>query len=368
MRILLVAPSYPPRPVTCGVGDYTRCLAEELARQGDEVAAVCEAGYGGRDAAVRVAPIGAPWTAGRLTRLAADVVNVEYTPDLYGGGIGIAPLPLALRRRGTPVVVTFHTLTGATLASRVAALVLVATASHVISANENVTAMITRRLPGVRRRVTEIPIGANVPAALVDDDGRRGRALLGVPADRPLLVHFGLVYPGKGLETLLAALALLRRDRDVTLAIVGDTRGESHAYRESLVARAAALDVGEAVIWTGRRPAADVAHMIRAADAYVVPFDEGVSIRRGSLIAGLAQGVPVVSTRSALPSAYVDDDTVALVPPRDAAALARRIGRLLDDPHEAARLAAAAAKLAERFAWPTIARETRAVYGRATGR
>lgn len=369
MRIVMVAPSYPPRAETCGVGDYTRCLAEELARQGDDVSVVCAPGYQGRtDGAVRVAPLGV--VTRRLARAAgaADVVNLQYTPDLYGGRLGVALAPLALRRSGTPAVVTFHTLTGATVTSKLAALLLLTTASHVISANEEVTAMIARRLPRLRARVTEIPIGANVAAPLADDDGARGRALLGVVAGRPLLVHFGLVYPGKGLETLLDALAILRRERPVTLAIVGDTRAESRGYHESLVARAAQLGVPDDVRWAGRRPAEDVARIIHAADVYVVPFDDGVSIRRGSLMAGLAHGVPVVSTTSALASAYVSDDNVALVPARDPDALARGIRRLLDDPMEAARLAAAAGKLAERFTWPAIARQTRAVYARVTAR
>lgn len=369
MRIVMVAPSYPPRAATCGVGDYTRCLAEALARRGDDVSVVCAPGYQGRtDGPVRVSPVGV--ATRRLARAAraADVANVQYTPDLYGGGLAVALAPLALRQRGTPVVVTFHTLTGPTVGSKLAALLLLATASHVISANEEVTAMIARRLPRMRARVTEIPIGANVGGPLAADDGGRGRALLGVAADRPLLVHFGLVYPGKGLETLLDALAMLRRDRPITLAIVGDTRAESRGYRDALVARAAQHRVQDAVVWAGRRSADDVSSIIRAADVYVVPFDDGVSIRRGSLMAGLAHGVPVVTTTSALASAYVSDDNVALVPPRDADALARRIGRLLDDPIEAARLAAAAGKLAERFTWPAIARETRAVHARVTAR
>jgi glycosyltransferase involved in cell wall biosynthesis len=93
-----------------------------------------------------------------------------------------------------------------------------------------------------------------------------------------------------------------------------------------------------------------------------VPFDDGASIRRGSLMAGLVQAVPVLSTTPAVPSAYLGDGNLALVPPRDAEALARRIRRLLDDPGEAGRLAAAAGALADRFTWPAIARATRAVY------
>src|SRR5262249_58428584 len=64
-------------------------------------------------------------------------------------------------------------------------------------------------------------------------------------------------------------------------------------------------------------------------------------------------------------SAYLrDGENVALVAPRDPAALAGRIGVLLEAPEERARLADGARKLATRLAWPTIAEETRGVYRR----
>jgi glycosyltransferase involved in cell wall biosynthesis len=119
------------------------------------------------------------------------------------------------------------------------------------------------------------------------------------------------------------------------------------------------------VTWTGRRPAADVSRILGAADVFVAPFDGGASLRRSSLMAGLAHGLPVVTTSPAVPSPYLrDGDNIALVPPRDAAALAARLAALLAAPAARTRLAEGARKLAARVAWPAIAEETRAVYRR----
>ena len=120
--------------------------------------------------------------------------------------------------------------------------------------------------------------------------------------------------------------------------------------------------------WAGRRDAEDVSRILAVADLFVAPFDAGASMRRGSLLAALAHGMPVVSTSASLPSSYLrDGDNVALVPPRDAPALAARIARLLDSRAQRARLARGARKLADRLAWPSIAEETRAVYRRVLG-
>src|SRR5207245_11160530 len=102
VRVLIACPSYPPQDVTCGVGDYTRCLAEELVRQGEQVTVVASAAWRGpARGGVAVLPIlddPAPW----WRVVAADVVNLQYTPDLY------RDRRRALRATfSTPAVVTF---------------------------------------------------------------------------------------------------------------------------------------------------------------------------------------------------------------------------------------------------------------------
>jgi hypothetical protein len=105
MRICLICPSYPPQEITCGVGDYTRCLAEELVRQGEVVVVVTSNRYRGRtDGPVHILPVVHAWTLGAALRLtgsqtrpAADLMHLQYTPDLYGGSTGFALTPLLAR-------------------------------------------------------------------------------------------------------------------------------------------------------------------------------------------------------------------------------------------------------------------------------
>jgi glycosyltransferase involved in cell wall biosynthesis len=361
VRVLIACPSYPPQPVTCGVGDYTRCLAEELARQGEQVTVVASAAWRGpAENGVSVLPIldePAPW----WRVVAADVVNLQYAPDLYRDRRRALRVTLA-----TPTVVTCHTLRDATLRSWAPALWLLTSARRVVAANEEVTTMVRRRLPWLRTRLTEVPIGSNIPIASAGDPAAI-RASVGASPRAPLLAHFGLVYPGKGVETLLDALALLRATHPETrLVIIGDTRESDRAYRSDLEARAVERGVARAVTWTGRRTAEDVSRLIAVADVFVAPFDAGASLRRGSLVAALAHGKAVVTTCPAAPSASLrDGDNVALVRPRDPAALAARLAALLDSPAQRARLAGGARKLAARLTWSAIAEETRALYRRA---
>jgi glycosyltransferase involved in cell wall biosynthesis len=380
-RVCLVCPSYPPQDVTCGVGDYTRCLAEELARQGVGVTVLASDRYrGGRRGSVEVRPVIAGRSLRQGWRIAGDlaagpgrIFHLQYAPDLYGERFSVAWWPLLARLRAArcPTVVTCHALTGRSLLSKVSAAGLLMSADWVISANEEVSAMIRRRMPFVGRWCSEIPIGSNIPVSCPTGDGRgQARSRFRLPETGPLAVHFGMVYQGKGLETLFEAVARLHaKGRAVHLAIAGDTRAEDRAYRRSLDALAQRLGIDRAVTWTGRLVDDEVSRLLGAADLYVVPYDEGVSVRRGSLIAGLAHGLPVISTRPPHRSAYLEDGRdLVLVAPRDPAALAEAMDNLLEHPDRAGSLGRAARDAAARFSWEQIARETRAVYARLLSR
>ena len=101
----MVCPSYPPQDVTCGVGDYTRCLAEELVRQGEDVVVLTSDRYRGEtNGPVTVLPLVRDWTIGEALRLTSsamsppvDLIHLQYTPDLYGQGLGFKLLPLLAR-------------------------------------------------------------------------------------------------------------------------------------------------------------------------------------------------------------------------------------------------------------------------------
>lgn len=380
MRICMVCPSYPPRDTTCGVGDYTRCLAEELVKQGEQVVVVTSTGYRGDSGAVQVRPIVSNWSAGEAwallraqRRQAADVIHLQYTPDLYGRRSGFSLLPCAsrLQPRPVPVVVTFHTLIGGGLWSKLMAPWLLLTANRSISANEEVSDLIHRHLPALESRVAAIGIGSNIPVNSVDREAARRseRARLGLPDQARVLAHFGLVYPGKGLETVLRALpAILREHPLARLVIIGDTRPEDRPYREELERLACEQGVAQAVVWTDHASGERVSSLLAAADLFVVPYDAGGTARRGSLMAGLAHGLPVVTTASPVPSSPLQDGTHAiLVPPGDAVALAKRVCALLASGEECTRLRAGALALAGEFSWPAIAQRTRALYAQVRG-
>ena len=95
----------------------------------------------------------------------------------------------------------------------------------------------------------------------------------------------------------------------------------------------------------------------------MLPYADGVSFRRGSLMAALAHGVPIVTTvpRVDLPELRPEENVV-LAPPEQPLELADAVMRVADHEGLRARLGEGARRLSQNFEWDKIARDTLAVY------
>jgi glycosyltransferase involved in cell wall biosynthesis len=378
MNVLLVCPTYPPNDVPCGVGDFTAELAPRLARRGASVSVAASTRHrGSTDGDVRVLRVATSWNRRAMRDVVAvarrkrfDVVNVQYSPELYGRGPWPKALPawLALTR-GPRVVLTAHTVVGGYPSARWLVPLLLAPARRIIAPSREVATLIARRLPMFRSRLREVPIGTNIPLGATPRElvRARVRAELGLGPHAPLVTHFGFAYEGKGIETLLAAVARLReRGAAITLLMIGGAWPGAERYYGRLQADARAAGLADVVRFAGHVPVDTVDAWLTASDVYAVPYDGGISARRGTLIAGLTHGLATVSTRGpALDPRFRDGENVLLVPPRDATALAEALARLLASPSLRAALGAGAAKLAPEFSWETIADATLGVYREA---
>jgi glycosyltransferase involved in cell wall biosynthesis len=167
---------------------------------------------------------------------------------------------------------------------------------------------------------------------------------------------FGRLVQQTGVDVLLAAFPRVQaRHPTARLLIVGDG-----PLRATLEAQAAALGLGEAVIFTGWRD--DARALMPACDAVGVPSRwEGFG-----LVTLEAMGCtrPVIASRvSALPEIVQDGETGLLVPPDDPPALAEAITKLLDDPDRAAALGRAGyERLQQHFSVEAMAQATLDVY------
>ncbi|HIC94317.1 MAG TPA: glycosyltransferase [Anaerolineae bacterium] len=219
------------------------------------------------------------------------------------------------------------------------------------------------------RSLSVVPIGSNIaprPPADYDRDGWRARWGVG-PRDL-LLSYFGFLNESKGAETLVRALGrLVRRGYSARLLMVGGKVGSSDptnvAYLRKVEGLIAELGLEDRVLWTGYTPPEEVSANLLASDVCVLPYRDGASFRRGSFMAALAHGLPIVSTKPRVDTPELrHGENILFVPPDSPIALAGAIARLAENPALRRRLGQGAARLARNFAWEEIAKKTRAVY------
>ena len=154
---------------------------------------------------------------------------------------------------------------------------------------------------------------------------------------------------------------------NLQLMMVGGKVGSSDptnlAYLKKIEGLIEELGLTDRVLWTGYTTQPEVSANLMASDICVLPYRDGASFRRGSFMAALSHGLPIVSTR---PRVDVPElrhgENILLVPPDAPVALAEAIARLAGDARLRRRLGEGAARLAQGFTWDNIAEKTGALY------
>jgi glycosyltransferase involved in cell wall biosynthesis len=215
--------------------------------------------------------------------------------------------------------------------------------------------------------LSQIPIGSNIPVHLLSDaDKRRIREQLGLNSFDFLLGYFGFLNESKGADTLLEALAQL--DERVHLVFIGGRTGASDpdnnaAFFAQLDAQIERLGLLDRVHWTGFVEDEQVSAYLNSADLMVMPYRDGVSLRRGTLMAVLAHGRPLISTTpQIITPQLIHGENIWLVPSNDPSALSEAIATLRKQPETCQKLGNLARQLSTAFHWDTIAGQTVALY------
>ncbi len=235
---------------------------------------------------------------------------------------------------------------------------------HVLFAHTDETIMgLVDRFAVPREKIIKIPHGnANY---LRDQNTGPQPADVGFdPVGPPVVLFFGALRHHKGIDVLLRAAALLRRDgMGVRTVIAGVPSVDPGPYLDL----ARELDLDDAVEFRlGYVPDEAVPTYFRAASVVVLPYR--VIDQSGVAVSAISLGRAVVATRVAgLAELVGESDAGLLVPVDDPQATADAIKRLLTDEGLRRRCEANATRYADTaLAWEPIAERTIEIYRRVT--
>jgi glycosyltransferase involved in cell wall biosynthesis len=291
-----------------------------------------------------------------VRRSAPDLVHLNTSFDRKAL-VRDAPFALATRLAGKPLFLKWHGSEPELLHARapwwralVRLLFANTRAIGVLSASEQEAVRCRRDAPACHVVRNGLELARYAPRADI-------RSRHGIPAATPVLLFVSRLIAAKGLADVVRALPQVVARHDAHLVVVGD--GPARAEAEALAAQ---LGIAARCHFTGRIAESEARDYYCGCDILVFPtyHDEGFPM---TVFQSLAAGLGIVTTRIRATADYLrEPDNALFVPPRDPAAVAAALARLLGDPPALAAMQAANRALARRFDRRTVAGEIAAIY------
>jgi glycosyltransferase involved in cell wall biosynthesis len=283
-----------------------------------------------------------------------DVVVIQHEYGVFGGPDGEEILAL-LAGLEIPSIVTLHTvLSNPTPRQKEILERIVALAGRSVVMSYTALRRLTDKYQVDPHKVQMVPHGAVASLA--------GPTL--TRAARPLVMTWGLIGPGKGLETAIEAFATLRDVQPLPrYLILGRTHpkvqaAHGDAYLDRLKSKVRDLGLEEVVEFDGRYLDTEtLVSLIRQADVALLPYQSTEQVTSGVLVEAIAAGKPVVATDFPHAVEMLGTGAGALVPHSDSEAMANALRDLLTKPGVAVRMAQVARSIGVTLHWPMVAQQ-----------
>ena len=290
----------------------------------------------------------------------ADVLCVQHEFGIYGGAAGAYLLTL-LEEVRMPVVTTLHTILESPTRDQHRVM------GELTRLSDRLVVM-GRKGRDILREVYEVPVGKIdiIPHGIPNGDFMEMDAYkeqFGV-GGRQVLLTFGLIGPGKGIEHAIRALPMIiERHPRVVYLILGATHpnllaNDGERYRLELISLAEKCGVQRQVIFHNRFVSLeDLKEFIGAADIYLTPYLDKGQITSGTLAYAFGSGKAVVSTPYWHAEELLTNGRGVLVPFRDPGAIASAVCDLFDDPPRMRKIQREAYALGREMIWPAVAKQ-----------
>ena len=359
-RLLFVS-TYPP--TRCGIASFTESLIRALAQNRG---GITDNGVirmiTNWDASISIEPeivaetdvTKSEWALPLETWCTGfDLLWIQHEFGIFGPDDGGSVLDLC-RRSPVPVATTLHTVMLSPSDRQRTIIERLGDASEVVVVmSKRAQRRLIEKYDIDGEKVQVVPHGSQFSARRRHGEHRRSR---------PTIVNWGLIGPGKGLETAIRALALLQHlESPPRLVIRGAThpnvkRREGEAYRDGLVELIGELGLERSVEMSDEyMTAQELESLIHSADMALIPYDTTEQVTSGVLVDAIGAGLPVVATAFPHSLELLSSGAGRVVPQQDPKAMASAIEALLTDPSALAAAGDEAMRVGRDFAWPRVA-------------
>lgn len=297
-----------------------------------------------------------------------DIINLQHEFGLYGGEAGSHILYL-LENIKKPVVTTLHTVLEHPDEDQLKVMQEIGRySSYVIVQSAKAFKMLSDIYSIPEEKIRFISHGAHdVP--FLDTTYYKDKFQL---TEKKVLLTFGLLSPGKGVEDVINALRIVvKTNPDTVYIILGAThphvkRQYGESYRNTLENLVKKNGLENNVIFINRFVTTDeLLEFLIMSDIYISPYHNMEQIVSGTLTYALASGKAIISTPYWYAKELLKDGKGILYEPKDIEALAISIKDLLDDENKRNRLRRNAYEAGRKMIWPEVAKEYLEVFKKA---
>ena len=204
-----------------------------------------------------------------------DIAILQHEFGIYGGNNGSHVMHLMQNLR-MPILTVLHTVLSKPTEGQRIIIQELAKYSEFLIVMAHHAKVLLQDIYGVEeRKITFIPHGIpDVPFKRADSF-RKKRGI----ADKKVLLTFGLLSPGKGLETMLDAMpGIIAKHPEALYLILGKTHphvigADGDSYRQALYQQVRRLKIDKHVLFENSFVDIDtLTQYIRSADVYVTPY------------------------------------------------------------------------------------------------
>ncbi|MCL6547724.1 MAG: glycosyltransferase family 4 protein [Alicyclobacillus sp.] len=295
--------------------------------------------------------------AAKVNHSGVSLVSLQHEFGIFGGDAGAYILDF-VRHLRKPLVTTFHTVFEhpeepyRSIQREIARL-----SDRIIVMNRKAVQHLHRAFGIPVHKIQFIPHGTPV-----QERGRRQlfRRQLGW-TNRKVLMTFGLLSRGKGIELILRALShVVKSVPEVLYVIAGQThpqvkKAEGEAYREELIDLVRSRGLEDHVQMIDRyMDETDLVRHLTACDLYVTPYPGMQQVTSGTLAYAVGLGRPVLSTPYSYAQDLLEGYEELLVPYGDEAQWARKLTELLSDDETLRRWERHMERIGRTMHWPVV--------------
>ena len=371
--------TYPPRE--CGIATFTRDLTKAMDKKFNptlksQILAINDNGSSiynyGKDVPIQIDQDAIEQYIDVAENINNNdhikLVSIQHEFGIFGGEYGEFLIPFLMRLE-KPVVITFHSVLPNPEEKRLRIVQTIARQSSAIIVMAETAVDILEKVYGVDRNKIYV-VHHGVPSIEFLKDNSKIKEDLKLN-DKTIILTFGLINRGKGIEYVIKALPpLVKKYPNLLYLVIGEThpnvrKNEGESYRGELISLVKELGLKNHVKFYNKYLTLDeITTYLKATDIYVYSALNLNQIVSGTLAYAMGAGKAIVATPSLYANEMLGDNRGIVVKPEDHLSIRHAFDRLLSNKQLKEMLEKNAYKFSRKMLWQNVAAEQLEVFKR----